>query len=277
FDYLQKKACRISILDRQMRCDGRGFHDLRPLTAEVGLLPRSHGSALFSRGETQAVALATLASAEEAQMIDGYTGGDLSKRFILHYNFPPFSVGETGRFGSTSRREIGHGALAERSIEPVIPPESEFPYAIRVSSEVMESNGSTSMATVCAGVMALMDAGVPIRRPVAGISVGLVTEYEADELKRYTTLTDIIGSEDHFGDMDFKLCGTRDGITGFQLDLKLPGVTHKILSEAIYRARDARAKILGIMAAALAEPRPELSKYAPRIETIKINPEKIGA
>ncbi|HEX4200505.1 MAG TPA: polyribonucleotide nucleotidyltransferase, partial [Chthoniobacterales bacterium] len=217
FDYLQKKAFRVSIFDREKRCDGRGFHDIRSLNAEVGLLPRSHGSALFSRGETQAVALATLASVEEAQMIDGYTGGDQSKRFILHYNFPPFSVGETGRFGSTSRREIGHGALAERSIEPVIPPEGEFPYAIRISSEVMESNGSTSMASVCAGVMALMDAGVPIRKPVAGISVGLVTEYEAEELNRYTTLTDIIGSEDHFGDMDFKLCGTRDGITGFQL------------------------------------------------------------
>ena len=180
FDYLQKKAFRVSIFDREKRCDGRGFHDIRLLNAEVGLLPRSHGSALFSRGETQAVALATLASVEEAQMIDGYTGGDQSKRFILHYNFPPFSVGETGRFGSTSRREIGHGALAERSIEPVIPPEGEFPYAIRISSEVMESNGSTSMASVCAGVLALMDAGVPIRKPVAGISVGLVTEYEGE-------------------------------------------------------------------------------------------------
>src|SRR6516164_7982464 len=165
FDYLQKKAFRISVLDRQQRCDGRGFFEIRPLSAEVGLLPRSHGSALFARGETQAVALATLASAEEAQMIDGYTGGDQSKRFILHYNFPPFSVGETGRFGSASRREIGHGALAERSIEPVIPSESVFPYAIRVSSEVMESNGSTSMASVCAGVMALMDAGVRSENP----------------------------------------------------------------------------------------------------------------
>jgi polyribonucleotide nucleotidyltransferase len=276
FDYLQKKAFRVSILDRQKRCDGRGFHDLRPLSAEVGLLPRSHGSALFARGETQAVALATLASAEEAQMIDGYTGGDLSKRFILHYNFPPFSVGETGRFGSTSRREIGHGALAERSIEPVIPPESEFPYAIRVSSEVMESNGSTSMASVCAGVMALMDAGVPIRKPVAGISVGLVTEYEGDELKRYTTLTDIIGSEDHFGDMDFKLCGTRDGITGFQLDLKLPGISHKIMAEAIQQAQKARMTVLDVMAQAITVPRKELSPYAPRIETVKIHPDKIG-
>jgi polyribonucleotide nucleotidyltransferase len=276
FDYLQKKAFRVSILDRQKRCDGRGIHDLRPLSGEVGLLPRSHGSALFARGETQAVALATLASAEEAQMIDGYTGGEQTKRFILHYNFPPFSVGETGRFGSTSRREIGHGALAERSIEPVIPTESEFPYAIRISSEIMESNGSTSMASVCAGIMALMDAGVPIRTPVGGISVGLVTEFEGDKLARYTTLTDIIGSEDHFGDMDFKLCGTREGVTGFQLDLKLAGIPLKILTEAIHLARDARMKVLDAMAVAIAGPRKELSQYAPRIETVKIHPDKIG-
>jgi len=276
FDYLQKKAFRISILDRQTRCDGRGLRDIRPLTAEVGLLPRSHGSALFARGETQALALATLASGEEAQAIDGYTGGEQSKRFILHYNFPPFSVGETGRFGAASRREIGHGALAERSIEPVTPPESQFPYAIRVTSEVMESNGSTSMATVCSGVMALMDAGVPIRKPVGGISVGLVTEFEGDQLKRYTTLTDIIGSEDHFGDMDFKLCGTKDGVTGFQLDLKLPGISHKIMAEAIYQARDARMKVLDVMAEAIKAPRAELSQYAPRIETVKIHPDKIG-
>jgi polyribonucleotide nucleotidyltransferase len=209
-------------------------------------------------------------------MIDGYTGGDQSKRFILHYNFPPFSVGETGRFGSTSRREIGHGALAERSIEPVIPTESEFPYAIRVSSEIMESNGSTSMASVCAGIMALMDAGVPIRKPVAGISVGLVTEFEGEKLTRYTTLTDIIGSEDHFGDMDFKLCGTRDGITGFQLDLKLPGIPLKIMTEAIHQAREARMTVLDVMAKAIAAPRKELSPYAPRIETVKIHPDKIG-
>ena len=276
FDYLQKKAFRISILDRKTRCDGRGLHELRPLAGEVGLLPRSHGSALFQRGETQALALATLASAEEAQMIDAYTGGDPSKRFILHYNFPPFSVGETGRFGSTSRREIGHGALAERSIAPIIPSETEFPYAIRVSSEVMESNGSTSMATVCAGVMALMDAGVPIRKPVAGSSVGLVTEFQADRLARYTTLTDIIGSEDHFGDMDFKLCGTREGVTGFQLDLKLPGISHAIMSEAIREARDARMKVLDVMNEAIQSPRKELSQYAPRIETVKIHPDKIG-
>ena len=276
FDYLQKKAFRVSILDKKVRCDGRGFLDIRPLSAEVGLLPRSHGSALFQRGETQALALATLASAEEAQIVDAYTGGEGSKRFILHYNFPPFSVGETGRTGSTSRREIGHGALAERSIAPVIPSETAFPYAIRISSEVMESNGSTSMASVCAGVMALMDAGVPIRKPVAGISVGLVTEFEAEQLKRYNTLTDIIGSEDHFGDMDFKLCGTRDGITGFQLDLKLPGISQAIMNEAIHQARDARMKVLDVMNQAIQDPRKELSQYAPRIETIKIHPDKIG-
>jgi polyribonucleotide nucleotidyltransferase len=276
FDYVQQKAFRISALDKGIRADGRGYNDLRPLTAEVGLLPRSHGSSLFSRGETQAVALATLAPADEAQMLDAYTGGESEKRFMLHYNFPPFSVGETGRTGSPGRREIGHGALAERSIAPVIPAERDFPYAIRISSEIMESNGSSSMATVCAGVLALMDAGVPIKKPVAGISVGLVTEYDGDKLLRYETMLDIIGSEDHFGDMDFKLCGTDVGVTGFQLDLKLPGISHKILAEAIHQAKAARATILGVMAAAIAEPRKELSVYAPRIETVKIPVDKIG-
>jgi len=276
FDYLQKKAFRISILDKQQRCDGRGIHDIRPLSGEVGLLPRSHGSALFARGETQALGIATLAPADEAQMIDAYGGGEDTKRFILHYNFPPFSVGETGRFGGQNRREIGHGALAERSLAPVIPDEKDFPYAIRVSSEVMESNGSTSMATVCAGTLSLMDAGVPLKRPVAGISVGLVTEYDGEALKRYTTLTDIIGSEDHFGDMDFKLCGTELGVTGFQLDLKLPGISHEIMAEAVGLATSARTKILGVMQGILAGPRTEMSPYAPRIETIRINPEKIG-
>jgi polyribonucleotide nucleotidyltransferase len=278
FDYIQKKSFRSNILDKQKRVDGRGYDDLRQITCEVGVLPRAHGSAIFQRGETQAMALATLAPIEEAQMIDAYGGGEQSKRFLLHYNFPPFSVGETGRFGGASRREIGHGALAERSVEPVVPSEEDFRYAIRITSEVMESNGSTSMASVCSGMLALMDAGVPIKTPVAGISVGLVTENdESGNLKRYNLLTDIIGSEDHFGDMDFKLCGTKDGVTGFQLDLKLPGVSHKILGEAIHRAKDARTKILGIMAQALDKPRESLSKYAPRIETIKINPEKIGA
>jgi polyribonucleotide nucleotidyltransferase len=277
FDYVQKKAFRVSVLEKQKRMDGRGYQDLRQISCEVGVLPRAHGSAIFQRGETQALALATLAPIEEAQMIDAYGGGEQSKRFLLHYNFPPFSVGETGRFGGASRREIGHGALAERSLEPVVPAENDFRYAIRISSEVMESNGSTSMASVCGGMLALMDAGVPVKDVVAGISVGLVTEYDNDQLKRYELLTDIIGSEDHFGDMDFKLCGTAKGVTGYQLDLKLPGISLKILSEAIQRAKEARNKILEIMRGAIDTPRAELSKYAPRIETIKINPEKIGA
>jgi polyribonucleotide nucleotidyltransferase len=278
FDYVQKKAFRKSILEKQKRMDGRGYQDLRQITCEVGVLPRAHGSAIFQRGETQALALVTLAPIEEAQNIDAYGGGVTSKRFILHYNFPPFSVGETGRTGGASRREIGHGALAERSLEPIVPSENDFRYAIRISSEIMESNGSTSMASVCGGMLALMDAGVPVKGTVAGISVGLVTEHGEDrQLKRYELLTDIIGSEDHFGDMDFKLCGTDNGVTGFQLDLKLPGVSHKIMAEAIGRAKEARTKILGLMRSALDKPRAELSKYAPRIETIKINPEKIGA
>ena len=278
FDYVQKKAFRKSILEKQKRMDGRGYQDLRQISCEVGVLPRAHGSAIFQRGETQALALVTLAPIEEAQNIDAYGGGVTSKRFILHYNFPPFSVGETGRTGGASRREIGHGALAERSLEPIAPSENDFRYAIRISSEIMESNGSTSMASVCGGMLALMDAGVPVKGMVAGISVGLVTEQGEDrQLKRYELLTDIIGSEDHFGDMDFKLCGTDNGVTGFQLDLKLPGVSHKIMAEAIGRAKEARTKILGIMRSALDKPRAELSKYAPRIETIKINPEKIGA
>src|SRR5881398_3715187 len=278
FDYVQKKAFRVSVLEKQKRMDGRGYQDLRQISCEVRVLPRAHGSAIFQRGETQALALATLAPIEEAQMIDAYGGGEQSKRFLLHYNFPPFSVGETGRFGGASRREIGHGALAERSLEPVVPSENDFRYAIRISSEVMESNGSTSMASVCAGMLALMDAGVPVKTPVAGISIGLVTEHGEDqEVKRYELLTDIIGSEDHFGDMDFKLCGTDAGVTGFQLDLKIPGITHKIMAEAIQRAKEARTKILDIMRSTLQKPRSELSKYAPRIETLKINPEKIGA
>ena len=275
FDYLQKKAFRISILDKKNRCDGRGIDQLRQLSGEASVLPRTHGSASFTRGETMALSIATLAPADEAQEMDTYAGGPDSKRFILHYNFPPFSVGETGRFGGQNRREIGHGALAERSIEPVIPAKETFPYAIRVSSEVMESNGSTSMASVCSGVMALLDAGVPLKRPVGGISVGLVTEFEGDNMKRYLTMLDIIGSEDHFGDMDFKLCGTSEGVTGYQLDLKLPGLPLSILEEAIVKAKDGRTQVLSAMAQAIAEVKP-LSPYAPRIEIIKINPDKIG-
>ena len=206
FDYVQKKAFRISVLDKQKRMDGRGYQDLRPITCEVGVLPRAHGSAIFQRGETQALALVTLAPIEEAQNIDAYGGGETSKSFLLHYNFPPFSVGETGRTGGASRREIGHGALAERSLEPVVPGMEDFRYAVRITSEIMESNGSSSMASVCGGMLALMDAGVPIKTPVAGISVGLVTEKGEDgQMKRYELLTDIIGSEDHFGDMDYKV------------------------------------------------------------------------
>lgn len=275
FDYLQKKAFRISILDKLSRCDGRGIDQIRPLSGEVDVLPRTHGSALFARGETQALAIATLAPADEAQEMDTYAGGPDTKRFILHYNFPPFSVGECGRFGGQNRREIGHGALAERSIEPVIPAKEVFPYAIRVSSEVMESNGSTSMASVCSGVMALMDAGVPLKRPVAGISVGLVTEFEGEQMKRYLTMLDILGSEDHFGDMDFKLCGTSEGVTGYQLDLKLPGIPLSILEEAIVKAKTGRTEVLAAMAQGISEVKP-LSPHAPRIEILKINPDKIG-
>ena len=277
FEYMEAKAVRRSILDEGKRADGRGARDIRALSAETGLLPRSHGSALFSRGETQALCLATLASIDEAQELDGYTGGEQSKEFILHYNFPPFSVGETGRFGMLNRREIGHGALAERSLVPVLPPADKFSYAIRVTSEIMESNGSTSMASICGGTLALMDAGVPISAPVAGISVGLVSEYGPDgEMKRYRTITDILGSEDHYGDMDFKLAGSKAGVTGFQLDLKLPGIPLSLLNESIDQAREARLKILAVMEEALAAPRTQLSPYAPRIETLKINPDKIG-
>ena len=259
-------------------CDGRPADQVRNLSGEVGFLPRAHGSSLFARGETQAVCLATLGPLEEAQEIDAYTGGESTKRFILHYNFPPFSVGETGRFGGQNRREIGHGALAERSLEPVIPSAAEFGYALRVTSEVMESNGSTSMASVCGGTLALLDAGVPLKAPVAGISVGLVTEYDAagTKLLRHQLLTDIIGSEDHFGDMDFKLCGTRQGITGFQLDLKLPGIPLALLKDAIDRAAHARSQILDFMAKVLPSPRSNISKYAPQIEMVKIPQDKIG-
>ena len=275
--YIQKEAVRALILNSAKRLDGRGFDSIRPISSEVGLLPRAHGSALFCRGETQAVTLATLGTSEDAQEFDSYTGGESEKKFILHYNFPNFSVGETGRISGPGRREIGHGALAERSLEPMLPLE-DYPYAIRVTSEIMESNGSTSMASVCGGTLALMDAGVPMRRPVAGISVGICTECgEHDAISRYQLLTDIIGWEDAFCDMDCKIAGTDRGITGFQLDLKLRGLPHHIMTEAVEKARVARLFILGEMAKTLAEPRKELSKYAPRIITVKINPEKIGA
>ena len=276
FYYIQKESIRSLILDEKKRLDGRGFDVVRPLQSEVGILPRAHGSALFARGETQAVSLVTLGTSEDAQDFDSYTGGETSKKFILHYNFPNFSVGETGRISGPGRREIGHGALAERSIAQMLPLET-YPYAVRVTSEIMESNGSTSMAAVCSGTLALMDAGVPIIRPVAGISIGICTEYSGENISRYQLLTDIIGWEDGYCDMDCKIAGTEKGITGFQLDLKLKGIPSGIMTETLEKARVARLAILDHMRQILAEPRQELSKYAPRIVQIKINPEKIGA
>ena len=277
FEYIQKKAFRISIMEKDKRADGRALKQLRPLTAEVNVLPPVvHGSAMFARGETMSLCLATLAPMEERQYMDNYTGSVNEKRFILHYNFPPFSVGDTGRFGGQNRREIGHGALAESSIAPVVPGEQEFPYAIRVSSEIMESNGSTSMASVCAGTMSLLAAGVPLKRPVAGISVGLVTEQnDQHEITSYKTLLDIIGSEDFYGDMDFKLCGTSEGVTGYQLDLKLPGIPLSILEEAIHVAKAGRTDVLKVMNEAIAAPA-QMSPNAPRIETTKIPADRIG-
>ena len=277
FYYIQKEAVRGLILNSGKRLDGRDFNTVRPISSEVGILPRAHGSALFSRGETQALTLATLGTGDDVQEFDSYTGGDSQKKFILHYNFPNFSVGETGRISGPGRREIGHGALAERSIEPMLPLDT-YPYTVRVTSEIMESNGSTSMATVCGGTLALMDAGVPLKHPVAGISIGICTEYDANkQISRYQLLTDIIGWEDAFCDMDCKIAGTANGITGFQLDLKLRGLPHALMAETIEKARVARTHILAEMARTLAEPRTELSPYAPRIEVVKINPEKIGA
>jgi polyribonucleotide nucleotidyltransferase len=277
FYYIQKETVRGLIMNDNKRLDGRGFDDVRPIVCEVGLLPRAHGSALFSRGETQAIALVTLGTTEDAQEFDSYTGGETQKKFILHYNFPNYSVGETGRISGPGRREIGHGALAERSIEPMLPLET-YPYAVRVTSEIMESNGSTSMASVCGGTLALLDAGVPMARPVAGISIGICTEHdEKDKISAYKLLTDIIGWEDAFCDMDCKIAGTEKGITGFQLDLKLRGLPISIMAEALEKARVARLDILKVMARTLAGPRAEMSKYAPRIVQVKINPEKIGA
>ncbi len=277
FEDLQYKAYRQTVLSRGVRADNRDAKSLRPLQAQVGVLPRVHGSAMFQRGDTQNIAIVTLGPTKEAQDLDALTGGVKSKSFLLHYNFPPFSVGETGRFTGPGRREIGHGALAERSLVPVLPPEDVFPYSIRVVSEIMASNGSTSMASICGGCLALMDAGVPIIAPVAGISCGLMTETAADgSIAKWTTITDILGEEDHFGDMDFKLAGTTKGITGFQLDLKINGLPFEIAKAAIFQARDARVEILKVMLASLPAPRADLSAFAPRIQTIQIDPEKIG-
>ncbi len=271
FERVKEEAVRVLILDRGIRQDGRKVDDLRALECEVGLLPRTHGSALFARGETQALVTTTLGADGDAQEHDVITGGESKKRFMLHYNFPNFSTGETGRIGAPGRREIGHGALAERSLAGMIP--DEFPYAIRCVSDILSSNGSSSMASVCGASLALMDAGVPLKKAVAGISVGLVS----GEQGRRVFLTDIIGSEDHYGDMDFKIAGTRDGITGFQLDLKIAGLDLAGMREAMTINRVARMKILDAMDVAIAAPRSEMSPHAPKIATVKINPEKIGA
>ncbi len=275
---LQEVAYRAPILATGERSGGRGPNELRELKSKVGIVPRVHGSALFSRGETQALVFATLGPTNEAQRLDAVTGGPESKSFMLHYNFPPFSVGEAGRFGFTGRREIGHGALAERSLLPVVPAEDHFAYSIRIVSEVMASNGSTSMASICGGCLALMDAGVPIADPVAGISCGLVTENDEEgKIAKSVILTDILGEEDHFGDMDFKIAGTRNGITGFQLDLKINGLPFDLVKDSIAQSRKARLAILDSMAETIDKPRENVSENAPRITTIQINPEKIGA
>ena len=277
FESLQEEAYRQNILKNGKRVDGRGPRDLRALSSQVGVVPRVHGSAVFARGETQALVVTTLGAVRDAQDLDALTGGAKSKSFILHYNFPPFSVGETGRFIGPGRREIGHGALAERSLLPVIPPEDIFPYSIRIVSEIMDSNGSTSMASVCGGCLSLMDAGVPIIAPVSAISVGLVTEMDdAGKITKHMTLTDILGAEDHFGDMDFKIAGTVEGITGFQLDLKINGLPFEIAREAVAQAREARLKILETMLETLPKHREQLNPFAPRIETLQIDPDKIG-
>ena len=268
-DNIEGEEVRRLITEEHIRPDGRKMDEIRDLHAEVDLLARTHGSALFTRGQTQVLSVTTLGALGEHQVLDGL-GIEDEKRFMHHYNFPAFSVGETGRYGSPGRREIGHGALGERALSQVIPSEEEFPYTIRVVSEVLESNGSSSQASICAGCMSLMAAGVPIKTPVAGIAMGLITKGD-----KYTILTDIQGLEDHMGDMDFKVAGTKNGICALQMDIKIKGVTKEILSEALMQAKKARFEILDVMTSAISEPRKELSKYAPKIETIRINPEKI--
>ena len=268
-DKVERDEVRRMVLDRGVRIDGRQSWETRAITAEVSFLPRTHGSALFTRGETQALVVATLGTKQDEQKIEAL-GGESFKDFMLHYNFPSFSVGEIRRFGSPGRREIGHGALAERSVAPVLPEKDKFPYTMRIVSDILESNGSSSMATVCGASLALMDAGVPIKTPVAGIAMGLIKEGE-----RYAILTDIMGTEDHYGDMDFKVAGTEAGITGLQMDNKAGGVSSQILAEALRQAREARKYVLTRMRDAIQAPREELSPYAPRFVTIKIKPEKI--
>jgi polyribonucleotide nucleotidyltransferase len=270
FSHLKEKIFREDILGNRRRPDGRKFSEIRPITCEVSWLPRAHGSALFTRGETQAIVTTTLGTKDDEQYMDDLEKGEVKRRFMLHYNFPPYSVGETGRFGSTSRREIGHGNLARRALQYVLPDESEFPYTLRIVSEITESNGSSSMASVCGGCLSLMDAGVPIKKPVAGVAMGLVMEGN-----RYAILSDIAGAEDHYGDMDFKVTGTADGITALQMDIKISGINATILQEALEQARKGRIYILEKMAQAIDAPREEISPYAPRIITIQINPDKI--
>ena len=268
---IEGNEVRKLITDKKIRPDGRAMDEIRPLSCEIDLLPRTHGSAVFTRGETQSLATTTLGALGEHRILDGL-GLEDSKRFMLHYNFPAFSVGETGRYGAPGRREIGHGALGERALAQVIPSEDEFPYTIRVVSEILESNGSSSQATICAGCLSLMAAGVPIKAPVAGIAMGLI---QAEDKKKYTILTDIQGLEDHMGDMDFKVAGTKKGICALQMDIKIKGVTEKILKEALAQAKKARLEILDVMGKCISEPRKSLSKYAPKIDTFKINPDKI--
>jgi polyribonucleotide nucleotidyltransferase len=270
FSQIKEKIFREDILGNRRRPDGRKFSEIRPITCEVGWLPRVHGSALFTRGETQAVVSATLGTKMDEQFMDDLEKGEVKRRFMLHYNFPPYSVGETGRFGGSSRREIGHGNLARRAIEAVLPSEDEFPYTLRIVSEITESNGSSSMASVCGGCLSLMDAGVPLKRPVAGVAMGLVMEGN-----RYAILSDIAGAEDHYGDMDFKVTGTSEGITALQMDIKISGVNAMILQEALEQARKGRLHVLGKMAEAIAEPREDISPLAPRIITLHIHPDKI--
>ena len=270
-DQIEGNVVRRMVTKDKKRTDGRKMDEIRPLWCDIDLLPRTHGSAVFTRGETQALATTTLGSLEENQILDGL-GLEDSKRFMLHYNFPNFSVGEVGRYGSPGRREIGHGALGERALLQVMPDEKEFPYTVRVVSEILESNGSSSQATICAGCLSLMAAGVPIKAPVAGIAMGLIT---SEDGKKYTILTDIQGLEDHMGDMDFKVAGTRKGITALQMDIKIKGISEKILKEALAQAKDARMQILDTMENCIAEPRKELSPYAPKFEVLHINPDKI--
>ena len=269
FHGIEYELFRNIVVKEKTRADGRAMDEIRPLSTDIDLLPRCHGSALFTRGQTQSLATVTLGALGEHQILDGL-GIEDAKRFMLHYNFPPFSVGETGRYGAPGRREIGHGALGERALSYVIPSEEEFPYTIRVVSEILESNGSSSQATICAGTMALMAAGVPIKKPVAGIAMGLIT-HEDD----YTILTDIQGMEDHLGDMDFKVAGTRDGITALQMDIKIDGINREILKEALAQAKKARFEILDVIEKQIDKPREDVSKYAPKTEVFMINPDKI--